>query len=133
MTKEGLTQTLKSLARSFPKGGWITANGEFIANTRTNAYFNLLNCDTTIDVYCKVLEWLSRDCFKTQPYSTDGKNAKYHQEMLASVNDFLCTQFTEDDMEIIYHKLGNAVNHKLTLRFVLSDYDMSVLDEEGNR
>ena len=132
MTVEQLTDILRKLARAFPKGGYLTANGEFIANRRTNAYFNLLNCETAIDVYCKVLEWLSRDCFKAMPYSTDGKNAKYHQEMRASVNDFLGAQFTEDDMEIIYQKLGNAVNHKLTLKFVLADYDMSILTEASH-
>lgn len=119
---------LKALSASFPKGGIVTANGEFIANKKTNAYFCLTSCETVIDVKCKVLEWLSRDCFKRQAYSSDAANNRYHAEMLESVNKFLGTWFTLEDMELIYQKLGNCVNHKLTEAFVLSGYDMQILE-----
>lgn len=124
---------LKALSAAFPKGGIVTANGEFVANKRTNAYFCLTSCENAIDVKCKVLEWLSRDCFKSQAYSSDAANNRYHAEMLASVNKFLGTWFTFEDMELIYHKLGNCVNHELTEAFVLSGYDMHILEADNER
>ncbi|MGA4517383.1 hypothetical protein ACPA0F_08950 [Solibacillus silvestris] len=127
MTVFELDNILERLGCCFTKGGFVTVNGEFIANKRTNAYFNLMKCDTYNDVCCKVLEWLSRECYKAMPFSTDGKNEHYHKEMLASVNLFLGTAFTEDEIALIYQKLGNAVNHELTMRFVKSDYDINIL------
>ena len=47
--------------------------------------------------------------------------------MLNGINGFLGTDFTEDDIAIIYQKLGNRVRHSLTEEFVNSGYDMTVL------
>ena len=49
--------------------------------------------------------------------------------MLDGINMFLHTDFSFDDMEIIYTYLGNACNHKKTIRFIESGYDMHVLTE----
>ena len=43
---------------------------------------------------------------------------------------FCKTNFSRDDIRIIYTKLGNRVNHKLTLDFIRSGYDMAVLEKE---
>lgn len=47
--------------------------------------------------------------------------------MLDGINDFLETDFTENDMEEIYQYLGNAINHKKTVGFIESEYDFKVL------
>ena len=47
--------------------------------------------------------------------------------MLNGVNDFLGTDFTESDIEEIYTYLGNRCNHEKTVRFIESNYDMSIL------
>lgn len=47
--------------------------------------------------------------------------------MLGGINTYLGTDFSEDDMAIIYQMLGNRVRHSLTVKFVNSGYDMSVL------
>jgi hypothetical protein len=39
----------------------------------------------------------------------------------------LGTNFSHDDYQYIYGKLGNRVNHKLTVDFVESGYDMNLL------
>lgn len=117
---------MQSFNRSF-----INCHGEFIAHERANEYFILKNCKNETDVKCKVLEWFSRAAFKTEPYSTKKKNQEFHEFMLNGINTYLGTKFTEDDMLPIYCKLGNACNHKLTIKFIESGYDLKVLEEQS--
>ena len=116
----------KKLARAFPNS-FINTALEFIANKEANSYFRLEDCADEFDVKCKVLEWLSRDAHKTCPFHTRLKNKRFHNFMLNGINDFLGTDFTEEDIAIIYQHLGNRVKHSLTEEFVKSGYDMSVL------
>lgn len=108
----------------------INYNGEFIAEVKTNQYFNLQSCSTEKDVQCKVLEWLSRSACKTEPYRSEKKNNELHKFMRDGINQFLGTDFSEEDMEKIYTHLGNAVNRMKTVAFIDSGYDMKVLEEE---
>ena len=82
---------------------WINGALEFIAHTRANEYFRLEDCETELDVKCK------------------------------GINKFLGTDFTEEDIALIYDRLGNCVNHDLTVEFINSGYDMSLLErgDEG--
>ena len=115
----------RKLAHAFPQS-FINSGLEFIAHARANEYFRLEDCETEFDVKCKVLEWLSRGAYKTCPFSTKRANEKFHNFMLNGINDFLGTDFTEDDIETIYTYLGNRCNHPLTVEFVNSGYDMAV-------
>lgn len=117
---------LKKLEKAFPNG-FVNLDGEFIANKRTNLYFNLFSCETETDVKCKILEWFSRDAFKTMPYHSDYHNRKYHEWVLKGINVFFDRLFTEQDMEDIYCVLGNGINHNLAVKFVESGYDMALL------
>ena len=108
-------------------GSWFNYNDEFIADTKSNTYLIFSNCETPLDVECKVLEWFSRSAFKTEPYSQEWRNRNFHMKMLKGINSFLDTTLNEDSMEEIYTRLGNAVNHQLTIQFILSEYDMKVL------
>ena len=114
------------LMQSFPDS-FLNPKGEFIAHKRSNTYLIFANCETLMDLQCKILEWFSRAAYKTEPYYTDKSNNKFHRFMLDGINDFLGTEFTFDDMELIYTYLGNAVNHSLTVEFVESGYDMEIL------
>lgn len=116
----------KKLARAFPNS-FINTALEFIAHKEANEYFRLEDCNNEFDVKCKVLEWLSRGAYKTCPFHTNLKNERFHNFMLNGINDFLGSDFTEDDIAIIYQKLGNRVRHSLTEEFVNSGYDMSLL------
>lgn len=117
------------LSKSFP-GGFLNGQGEFIAHKKANEYFKLADCETELDVKCKVLEWLSRGAYKTTPFHRAIDNTALHIFMLNGINDFLETRFSVEDIEKIYTYLGNRVNHQKTIRFVVSGYDMAVLKEE---
>lgn len=114
------------LMRAFPKSFINTAH-EFIAHEKANEWFRLEDCECELDVKCKVLEWLSRGAYKTCPFDSNVKNERFHNFMLNGINDFLGTDFTERDIEEIYTYLGNRCNHEKTVRFIESNYDMSIL------
>ena len=104
---------------------------EFIAHEYSNTYFIFSDCKTELDVKCKILEWFSRPASKGMPYSSEWRNKKFRKVMLEGVNQFLGTVFLENDMEVIYEHLGNAINHEKTIRFVESGFDFSVLESKG--
>ena len=58
-----------------------------------------------------------------------GFQGEFHKFMLDGINAFLNTNFTEDDMDLIYTYLGNDCNRKLCEDFVNSNYDMNILKE----
>lgn len=53
--------------------------------------------------------------------------------MRNGINTFLETGFSEEQMGIIYEKLGNAINHKKTIQFIESGYDFAVLEKERRK
>ena len=116
----------RKLAGAFPNS-FINTSLEFIAHKEANEYFLLENCYSELDVKCKVLEWLSRGASKTCPFNSNIKNERFHNFMLNGINDFLGTDFTEEDMRVIYQELGNCVRHEKTIEFINSGYDMAVL------
>ena len=119
---------LQRLYAAFPKA-LLNHNLEFVADLKANTYFILADCETEEDVIAKLLEWLSRAAFKTEPYRSPVANKRFHAYHLDGINKFCGTSFTEDDMDEIYTYLGNCVNHAKTLRFIRTGYDVSVLEE----
>lgn len=120
---------LEGLFEAF-QGSFINSQFEFIADEKTNLYFILGNCENELDVKCKVLEWFSRDAYKSMPFRSAHKNEEYHKRILQSINKFLGTKFTMEEIGKIYDNLGNAINHEKTKRFVESGYETSILKEE---
>ncbi len=114
------------LLECFP-GSYINSREEFIAHPRTNQYFLLYNCQTVEDIEAKVLEYLSRAAFKSQPYSQEWRNRRFHEFMLDGVNAFLDTDFSAEDMELIYTYMGGGIKHILTLDFISHDMSMKWL------
>lgn len=119
---------LGDLFNAFPNA-IINHNLEFIAepDRRINSYFVLANCKTRMDVEAKVLEWLSREASYSEHYRQARRNDMVHQYHLNGINKFLGTDFTREDMKMIYVNLGNAVHHKKTLIFIRSGYNMDLL------
>lgn len=116
------------LMQAFPNS-FINAQGEFVAH-RTGEYFMLRNCETELDIKCKILEWFSRAAYKTEPYSSKEKNDEFHAFMLHGINQFLGTYFSEDDMEYIYTYLGNAIRHEKTVEYITkSHYNMGFFNQ----
>ena len=107
---------------AFPKF-FINHNLEVIVHPRRNTYFLLKCVDTEADLIAKILEWLSREAAK----SVSNESQKYH---LNGINAFLGTNFSKDDMMLIYTYIGNCCNHRKTLAFMQSGYDLDVLTRE---
>lgn len=61
------------------------------------------------------------ECASGGGHGKERKNIEYF------INYILGTHFNHDDYQYIYEKLGNRVNHKLTVQFVESGYDMNLL------
>jgi hypothetical protein len=118
----------RKLASAFPKS-FINTALEFIAHKEANEWFRLEDCESEFDVKCKVLEWLSRDAYKSEPFNSAAKNLKFNAFILEGINTFLGTNFTYDDMEEIYTYLGNRCNHKRTLRFIESNYTLDLKED----
>ena len=129
MTEE-LKEARAALLAAFP-GSFINPRDEFIAHLRTNQYIILGDCETPEDIEAKVLEWLSRPAHKTEPYSQAWRNRKFHEFMLAGVNAFLDTNFSEADIAVIYDRLGNRIRHDLTMEFIAHDMDVGWLKGAG--
>lgn len=113
------------------RGSFINHNMELIVHKWSNTYLCVGRYKTELAVKAALLEWLSRPAYKGQPYRSDKRNQEYNAFILKGINDFLGTNFTKDEMGVIYQELGNGINNTLALRFVACDYDFSVL--EGNR
>ena len=109
---------------------FINKNNELILIPKTNLYFLLSNVETELDLKCKLLEWCSRDACKAMPFDKDWQNNNYNNLVRENINNVLKTNFSEEEMEDIYCKLGNCVNRKKTIKFINSNYDMSILKGE---
>ncbi|NWL87577.1 hypothetical protein DMN77_08160 [Paenibacillus sp. 79R4] len=103
----------------FPKS-FINHNNEIILEPRNNVYFRLDEVETELDFKCKMFAWLSRPI-------AEGLNRYWSPLVLNCFNELLKTNFSKDEMYEIYDRLGNDVNRKLTIRFIESGYDLSLL------
>lgn len=121
---------LQRLFLAFPES-IINGSLEFVTDPtpRVDSYFTVGDCETEEDVAAKLLEWLSREAYKSEHYCVDWRNREVHEYHLRGINQFLGTSFTEDDIATIYCNLGNRINHSKTLRFIRSGYDMEVLQD----
>ena len=114
------------------EGSFINRFGELIISDRGNVYFNTKGCKDKTDIICKLLEWCSRSIAKGKPYASAKRNREWREKILEGYNKYLGTKFTLSDMYWIYDKLGNAVNHEFTLKFIESGYDLNlVYPKEG--
>lgn len=108
------------LRSAFPKL-FINSRFELIIHPRRNSYVMLEGVETERHLNAKILEWLSREALK----GGSRQSQKYHFD---GINKFLQTDFTREEIELIYTYLGNGCDHEKTLRFIDSGYDMSVLE-----
>ncbi len=98
-------------------GSYLNPWGECIISRDTNLYIRIGDCRSETELKCRVLSGLSRE-------------ACNDESLRRSINEYLETDFTEDEMEKIYEYLGNYRSRKLTKRFIESGYDMNLLTEE---
>ena len=126
MINESIKVYVNDLLDLFPNS-YINENDEFIAVPRTNLYFLLGNVNSLLELKCKVLEWFSRDAFKSMNFRSKWRNEEYRDGIREKINDFLGTDFTRDDIGLIYTYLGNNINRDLCIKFIESDYNLQVI------
>lgn len=118
MDKE-LLEVIKRLM-SIWKDSFINNNFELILETRRNIYIGIDMFKTKKDIYINMLEWKSRPCIK-------GDNEEVLKNFRDKFNKFFNRNFTKEELEIIYQRLGNGVNRELAIKFYDSGYDMKIL------
>lgn len=106
---------------------FINRLNELILIPKTNLYICLDDVHNETELKYKIIEFCSRDASKAMPYKTERRNKKYQSKVREKINIYLNANFTADDMYLIYTKLGNRVNHELTIIFVNNDYDLNIL------
>lgn len=111
----------------------INRFGEVTISEKGNVYFIARDCKTKEDVICKLLEWCSRPMAKGEPYTYEKRNSEWRDSLIYGLNLYLGTSFNQDDMYWIYDRLGNRVNHELTLKFIESGYDLSLVKPKENK
>lgn len=124
-----MTDYVFEVMKQFPES-FINYKNELILIPKTNLYVGLYNVNTPTDLKFKLLELCSRDCTYASWYSQEWRNRRYQDDVLSKINKCLGTNFTREEMELVYERLGNGCDHKLTERFVNSGYDIEVLKGE---
>lgn len=62
--------------------------------------------------------------------TTDDSDAeKFRDNFNEFMNEYTHKNFTEEEISLIYKKLGNGVNRELCEEFIESGYDMQVLED----
>ena len=116
----------KTICNPYGLRVFINNEDEIIVSHKLNAWFRLEDIETELDFKCKCLEWLSFHVADNHWYGKD----KERKKIEATINYILGTNFSHRDYQYIYCKLGNRVNHELTIKFVESNYDMKLLGKE---
>ncbi|HFH9833953.1 TPA: hypothetical protein ACGOOI_000823 [Streptococcus suis] len=121
-----LMNELKELLGLFPRS-YINANMEVILIPQTNTYFSLEGVESRRDIIAKLLMWCSRTIAKGQPFRSKGRNNAFRELAKRSLNHYLGTLFSDEDMASIYQRLGNGINPELTYRFIDGGFNMEEL------
>lgn len=114
-----LEKIIKKTKELFPES-FISSRNELILEPKNNIYFRLEDVQSELDFKCKLIAWLSRPSCK-------GVNEYWQREILKNFNELLGTNFTKEEMSQIYTYLGNDVDRTLCVKFIESNYDLSLL------
>lgn len=125
---EEILNELKKLLGLFPRS-YINQNLEVILIPKTNTYFSLEGVGSRRDIISKLLMWCTRTIAKGQPFRNKKRNDMYRETTKRALNYYLGTIFSDEDINLIYQKLGNGINQDLTYSFIDSGFDMEVLDD----
>ena len=115
------------------KGSFINSINEIILIPKFNIYFRLDDVNNEADFKEKLCEHFSRSCCYSLPHKTDKANKNYHKKNCEIFNAICNTDFSVDDIGIIYAHLGNGCNHQLCYEFVKSNFNLEVLDARNRR
>jgi hypothetical protein len=115
-----LAKKFMKVVGKFSPNCFINSNFELIVEPKNNIYFRLEDVETELELKCKVLAWLSRPSCK-------GVSMYWQKRIKSIVNEFLGTDFTYEEMNEIYTYLGNDCNRNKSIKFIESNYDLSLL------
>lgn len=121
-----MVETLEQLRRCFPQS-YINFDQEFIAHRRGGGACSLRGCDRPMELRCRVIEQLVRECCKTRPFKTAQANLQYRDYMAQGLGRFLGICLTEREWLAVYTALGNGVDRQLTMDWIASGYDLKVI------
>lgn len=107
------------------RGSYINSNGELILDQANNLFIQVSG-KNKLEIQASLLEWCSRDAAK------NGSDS-YRKKIISGINTLLKTDFWEKDMLRIYNRLGNQINHELTLAFIEGAYSMDLLMRPGEQ
>lgn len=93
---------------------------EIIIEPKNNLYFLLSDVKDPCILKCKIIEWLSRSACK-------GLSNYWQSYIRRGLNSYFKKNFSKEDWDLIYTKLGNCSNRKLSINFVLCDLDLKIL------
>ena len=119
-----MTDEVFNLMRYFPKS-YIDENKELILDENIN--FSLDRINDKFDLCLKVVQYVSKYACKVQLYSNECQNLMYRNKIRDAINKFLGTNFDEEEMLLIYTKLGNGCNKRLASMFVATGFDIDLL------
>ncbi|SKA06586.1 hypothetical protein SAMN02745174_02427 [Cetobacterium ceti] len=96
-------------------GSFINADFEVILIPQRNIYFNLNNVNTIEDLQVKFIHWITRD--------TTFKNYRSREKY----NEYLKTNFSREELVLVYEKLGSARNENLCRKFIKNKFNLKIL------
>ena len=115
-----LVKIIEKAKKVFPNS-FINDGNELILEPKNNLYFRLEGMKSELEFKCKLIAWLSRPISK-------GLSPSWQRKVLIRFNALLETNFTKEDMRLMYGRLGNDVNPALCVKFIESNYDLSLLN-----
>jgi hypothetical protein len=113
---------LKAILPFFPTA-CMYKEKELIIEPKNNLYILADNIKPGLDFNCKILEWCSRSCCK-------GLSDYWQKYMRRGINSYFKQTWSKNDYDIIYTRLGNGVNRKLCVDFIMSGFDLKVLNNK---
>lgn len=125
MNATNIPERLKIILNINSPKWFVNNDNELIVEPKNNIYFLLNDIENELDLKCKIIAWLSRPAHKAL--------SNYWQKRIGNIlNGYLGTNFSKDEIELIYSYLGNDCNRQKTIRFINSNYDLSILDKRNN-
>lgn len=111
---------LESVLPFFPKA-FIHPNGkELILEPKNNVYFRLDNVSSDLEFDCKMLEYLVRPAHK-------GVTNYWENYFKRGLSSWFRKNWSREELSEIYTYIGCGVNREKCIRFIESEFDLSVL------
>lgn len=122
-----ISEFVKTVMKSF-SGSFINSDEELILVRESNLFIKRIDVDD-LAIKAALLEQCSRDACISEPLECG--NAAYQDRVRTNLNEIFGMDWNRKEMRLIYRRLGNSVDHQLTLDFIESNYDLTILDYKG--